>query len=401
MDITILLDTFPSLSETFLYQTILNWQNAGMKVHLLARRRGKAPHEIPFQGDVTYLPSESLPAGIKLFVTLSFFLRLCFYPRRLHTSLKCLGHGKGFRQKLQLAARCLPLFFYQTGVVYFPFGGLAVKYLEYILETEARVVLSLRGSDIHYYPVVDLQYRQRLAKALLLSGAIHAVCSEILACAEKVAGSNLPSGKVVYTALAEIFQDTSAAVKASHSQMEILSVGRLEWAKGLEHGIVAAQALMQRGVSFRWRIIGDGEYRQTLQWAIRDMGLQENVFLCGPMKHEAVLKALQTADVFFHPSIHEGISNAALEAMAVGLPVVAADVGGMSEAIPSPEVGFLVPARDWKTMANVLERLAGDPALRTRTGTAASQWVRSQFTAEKQTAGFMELFDQARLQEPA
>lgn len=392
MNPTVILDTFPVTSETFLYTTILNWQKAGIHVSLLARKRGKTFHETPFQARVRYLPSETATAPVKLGIVALYFLRLFFAPQKLKSALRCLRHGQGLRQKLQLAYRCFPLFHHQTELVYFPFGGLAVKYLEYILETDARVVFSLRGSDIHFFPVVNQQYRERLKQVLLAADGIHCVCSEISERVQELAGGDLPKAEVIYTSLAEEIYKVSAQSLRENSVAEIISVGRLEWVKGLEHGIVAAQALMQRGVDFRWRIIGDGDYRLPLQWAIRDMGLQDRVFLAGAMKHSEVVQALRSADIFFHPSIHEGVSNAVLEAMALGLPVVASKVGGMREAVPSDAYGVLVPPRDWKSMADALERLAKDGSLRAQMGASASAFVRSRFTAQEQTDGFLGLF---------
>jgi colanic acid/amylovoran biosynthesis glycosyltransferase len=390
--ITVLLDTFPALSETFLYRTIHNWQNAGLDVRLLARKRGSVQYQTSMPAEVIYLPSETLPTLLKLGAVLLYLAKLCFHPEKIKRAWRCLAHGQGLRRRLQLAARCLPLYYYESDLMYFPFGGLAVRYLEYILETEARVVMSLRGTDIHYDPVVDLEYRKRLEQALLPAAGIHSVCNEILECARELTGSDLSQGKTIYSALPESLLQAAVEPRPENTVLEILSVGRLEWLKGLEHGIVAAHALRQRGVHFRWRIIGDGEYRLPLQWAIRDMGLQEHVFLCGPMNHRDALQIMGTVDVLFHPSIHEGISNAVLEAMALGLAVVATDVGGMREAIPSEATGLLVPVRDWKSMADALERLARNPELRRQMGCAARALVCSRFTSERQTADFLEFF---------
>ena len=397
MIITVLLDTFPSISETFLYATIANWQKAGMDVRLLARKRGQSPHQIPFQAEITWLPSEGLPAPFKFLVTLFFLARLLFSPRKLKTAFSILRYAQGLRPKLQLAARFFPLCYYQTDLVYFPFGGLAVKYLEFMLETDSQVVFSLRGSDIHIDPLVQ-PYRERLQLALMAADGIHCVCDEIrLRAIDIVLGESLPNLSVIYTALSPEFLTQDIPQKKLPSpdkSMQMVSVGRLDWRKGFEHGLVAARALMERGMDFHWRIIGEGEYRLALQWAIRDMGLREKVILTGPMKHQDVLAILQSADVFFHPSIHEGISNAVLEAMALGLPVVASEVGGMREALPAESVGLLVPARDWRAMADALEKLALDPKLRMDMGVSASNFVRSRFTVQEQTRGFLTLFRQ-------
>jgi len=397
--ITVLLDTFPSMSETFIYTTMANWQKAGLDVRLLARKRGQSLHQMPFQSDITWLPSEGWPAPFKLLVTLFFLARLCFSPRKLKIAFNILRHAQGLRSKLQLAVRCFPLCHYQAGLIYFPFGGLAVRYHEYILATDARVVVSLRGSDIHYYPVIDHVYRQKLKEILSRADGIHCVCIEILERARDLAGSELFKGKVIYTALSDGVYNMQLSGKHENPRVEIISVGRLDWGKGLEHGLVAARALMERGVDFHWRIIGDGEYRLPLQWAVRDMGLQERVVLTGPMKHQDVLAILKSADVFFHPSIHEGISNAVLEAMALGLPVVVSDVGGMREAISTEAVGMLVPPRDWRAMADALENLALNQKLRIDMGVSASNFVRSHFTAQAQTKGFLALFRKAMEQE--
>ena len=372
-----------------------------MQVCLLARKRGQNLHEIPFQNDVIYLPSESLPAPLKFLVVLIFFVRLCCYPKKLRAALKSLRRVHGFRQKLQFSFRCFSLYYYQNDLMYFPFGGLAVKYLEYILETNAHVIISLRGSDINYFSFVDHSYSQRLKEALLAADGIHGVCGDILERAQELTGSTLGKAGVIFTALDEDIYKYPTIGFQENSVQEIISVGRLEWMKGLEHGMVAARALIQRGVNFRWRIIGEGEYRLPLEWAIRDMALQDKVFLAGPMKHQDVMQALLSANIFFHPSISEGVSNAVLEAMALGLPVVACDVGGMREAIPSDEVGLLVQVRNWKSMADALEKLARDPGLRARIGASASVFVRSKFTAESQAGGFLALFHRALGEEVA
>ena len=92
----------------------------------------------------------------------------------------------------------------------------------------------------------------------------------------------------------------------------------------------------------------------------------------------------------------EGLSNAALEAMATGLPVVTTDCGGMREAISDGVEGFLVPVRDVERMSAALGRLAGDAELRARMGAAARDRVLKEFTLERQVRAFTELLEEVR-----
>jgi glycosyltransferase involved in cell wall biosynthesis len=72
--------------------------------------------------------------------------------------------------------------------------------------------------------------------------------------------------------------------------------------------------------------------------------------------------------VYLHPSVSEGLSNATLEAMAVGLPVVVTDVGGMRELVSDGDNGFVTPSRDPTALATALRELAADSELRAKMG---------------------------------
>lgn len=394
MKVTVLFDTFPSLSETFLYNTVHSWQRAGVELNLLSRKRGTTIQDIPFLSEVKYLPSESLVLPVRVLILFWLILRLLSSPQKISLAWRCVSkYGNGIREKFQQAYRIIPLILNQTEIMYFPFGGMAVKYLEYIRETNAQVIFSLRGSDINVEPLRSERYRDRMMEALVHARAVHCVCHAIESKARSLSASvNL---HVIHTALGREFLHSKNTPNEDVGEvLEIVSVGRLDWKRGLEHGIVAARELSLRGVNFRWQIIGDGNYRLPLQWAIRDMGMEDQIFLAGPLNQKDVAQALQNADVFFHPSITDGISNAVLEAMSLGLPVVACDVGGMREAVPSDDHGLLVPARHWKQMADRLEQLSKDRKLRERVGSAARTFVREKFSTELQTAKFLTLFDQ-------
>ena len=101
----------------------------------------------------------------------------------------------------------------------------------------------------------------------------------------------------------------------------------------------------------------------------------------GPRDDVAAL--WQQAHIAVLPSYREGLPKALLEAAASGRPMVAADVPGCREIVIDNETGLLVPPRDGIALADALGRLAGDPALRQRLGSAARQRVLDHFSQDR------------------
>jgi glycosyltransferase involved in cell wall biosynthesis len=140
--------------------------------------------------------------------------------------------------------------------------------------------------------------------------------------------------------------------------------------KGYEFALQALAQVRGAGIDFDYTIIGSDDERDLLSVlaTVRDLDLGPNVHVRGPLPPDAVLEALRVADVFLLPSLSEGLNTATLEAMAVGLPVVVTDVGGMREAVTDGVEGRVVPPRDPSALAGALLELAADEALRAAMG---------------------------------
>jgi glycosyltransferase involved in cell wall biosynthesis len=96
------------------------------------------------------------------------------------------------------------------------------------------------------------------------------------------------------------------------------------------------------------------------------------------------------------PSLTEGLSSAAVEAMACGLPIVLTDCGGAREAVTDGVEGFIVPLWEPAAMADALLRLAGNPELRLRMGRAARERVLRRFTGDRHVREFVQLFEESQ-----
>jgi len=180
----------------------------------------------------------------------------------------------------------------------------------------------------------------------------------------------------------------------------VIIVGPLDWQMGYEYALLAIRQLVDSGLDVRFEIIGAGPEHSRVLYTVDDLNLKEHVHLLGQLPPDDVRRRLQQADVFLLASLSEGISNAVLEAMACGLPVVTTDCGGMRDAVADGVEGFVVPVRDPAAMAEALRKLAADPELRAIMGQRARERILGEFTLEQQTQQFLALYRDVLEQQP-
>jgi len=155
----------------------------------------------------------------------------------------------------------------------------------------------------------------------------------------------------------------------------------------------AVRLVKEVGYNVQYRIVGPmGDAEGDIRYAIDDMRLSEVVTIAGPASRESVRSRYEWADIYLHPSVEEGLSNAVLEAQSMQLPVVVSDAGALPEAVEDGVTGFLVPRRDARAMAEKIKLLADDPALRGQMGQAGRKRVLEKFRIEDQIDKFYALY---------
>jgi glycosyltransferase involved in cell wall biosynthesis len=155
-----------------------------------------------------------------------------------------------------------------------------------------------------------------------------------------------------------------------------------------------AAALVNQAIpETRFAIVGDGPWRSYLEALSQKLGLESKVAFLGEQRE--VGPYLAAFDVAALTSETEGCSNSVLEAMAVGKPVVATDVGGNRELIDNGETGFLVPFGDPKALSEAIIRLLRDPVLARMIGERAKERTIHRFSLENMVNQYESLYETA------
>ncbi len=182
------------------------------------------------------------------------------------------------------------------------------------------------------------------------------------------------------------------------------TLGRLmEPKKGLVVFLAAARSLLRHVPRARFVVVGDGPQRAALEERATREGVSHCTVFAG-MRRD-VAEVMRALDLFVQPSLWEGFGLTALEAMAVGTPVVATRVGGVPEAVVDGETGLLVPPGDAEALAAACARLLADRDLAARLGRSGMERVRAQFDIERLVgqieALYRELLERDRTPEAA
>ncbi len=204
--------------------------------------------------------------------------------------------------------------------------------------------------------------------------------------------------QVIYNAidherLAGVQIDITAQKKSLGLALEgpvIGNVGRFTKQKGHIYFLEMARLLLKRCPQCQFILIGTGELLPEMKARARDMGLGDRLHFLGPRSD--VEELLRVMDVFVSSSLWEGLPTVLLEAMAVGVPMVATDVSGSEELIKDGHTGLLVPPADAGSLSDAVWRLLHDPELAKRLVAAGQQWSR-QFAIDNSVKQYEALFE--------
>lgn len=385
MKIAYILKMYPRFSETFIVNEILELERQGVDVRIYSLRK---PDDGRFhaslarvKANVVYVPEyPQMEPGRVRAAHVALFRA---YPEtylKLRSYAESRGHPYALKRFLQAGLIAEHIIRNPVNAMHAHFGSSASRVSNYIHQiTGLPYSFTAHAKDIFHNGVKPKSLIQKIAAARFV-----------------VTVSDFNKSY-----LEAMMDDTPTDIRRLYNGIDlnrfrpdltvrrqpnlILGVGRLVEKKGFDHLIQACHILARRGVDFRCAIIGKGDLRDPLNLLISHLGLEKQVKLVGPRPQDGVLAAYKRAAIFALPCIigsdgnRDGLPTVLLEAMATGLPAVSTDLTGVPEIITHGEDGLLVEPGDPESLAETLEQLLADAALREQMGQAARRKVETLF----------------------
>jgi glycosyltransferase involved in cell wall biosynthesis len=381
----LLVKTYPKLSETFILEEILGLERLGMALRLYALR---APTDSIVHPDVARVRAPLTVApqwqrGHRREIAVRHLRLFAAAPvRYLRALLAALGrHRAGeFAQ-----AGWLALQLRRDGIAHLHTHFISTP--ADVAELAATISalpfsISAHAKDIYLSDAADLRRKLEAARFTV-------TCTEFNRQTLAAAAPRALVRRMYHGVDGEQFHPRRRTAPPSPPSPPlpplILSVGRLRAKKGLDTLIDACRLLHERGEAFQCEIIGYGEEHERLLARLLRHGLTGVVSLAGKQPRGQVIAAYARAAVYVQPSRiaqdgdRDGIPNVLLEAMAMGVPVVATGVSGIPELIRDGINGVLVAPDDAQALADAIARLLRAPALGAPLAHAARATVTQSF----------------------
>ncbi len=262
---------------------------------------------------------------------------------------------------------------------------------DFLNKSTYNFVLSQRGFQTNVRPFVNAKNLLYLKEWLPYFKGFHSVSNAISTKADQIYNDDKKINHVVYTGL-EMGQ-IQYNPEVNHNEiLHIISVGRPHWVKGYDHALRAMKLLKNKKIEFKYSIIG-AQGNEELLFLINDLNLSDNVDFLPKLSQNEVFDVVKRSNLLLMPSLEEGIANVAVEAMALGTPVISTDCGGMEELIESGREGWIVPVYDIDAMAESIYAFAkASPHEILSIKKAARKKVELQHNEDQMVNGMLKLY---------
>lgn len=372
LKIAYFVNKFPLISETFILEQITAMIDRGHDVQIFATGRPdshlkhSAVDQYSLLDRTTFL--EPMPRSPITRIRLAIGITsTAIKAGRVAVVLRALNVVRFRRAALDLSLllRTAP-YIGRPGfdILHCQFGDVAVSLLPLIKigVLSGRLVTSFRGWDATQYPAL---YPGRYRDLFSLGDAFLPVSHSL---EQRLQELGCPRDRVtVLRSGVDLTQFRFRDKKKIGQPVNLITIGRLTEKKGVEFGIRAVDQLLRAGYDVEYKIVGDGPLRNTLCNLVQKLARQQRISFLGAVDSETVVSLLEEADIFLAPSVtgkkgdQEGIPNSLKEAMAIGIPVIGTDHGGISELIDNNVNGFMVGEGKSEDVVTIIKNIVASP----------------------------------------
>ena len=338
----------------FIQNQIISLLNKNVKIYLFGKKIKKNRYKIYEKANFFIAPKNNL--FYLSFIIYNFLLLCVFKPKVFLTIIKYSKNisKKSFIEKLDWWGTILPVLNNLPDIFHIQWAKSIDRWFFLKRLFNVKIVLSLRGTHINCSPIADKQL-ESLYKTLFPSiDQFHSVSNSLALNAIKY-GADKNKIKVIrspinFTSIQVIKKKWKIGKK-----IKLISVGRYHWTKGYQYALSAIHKLKSKQFEIMYTIITKDNPSEEVLYQIVDQGLENNIKLKSVETQDEIFIEMVKSDCLILPSVEEGIANVVLESMAVGLPVISSDCGGMTELIINNVNGLLFKNRDYSNLAETLE----------------------------------------------
>jgi len=391
--------SFPTVSETFVVNNVVEANKNGFEVTVITDKKHVPTkssqtqllidHKIPDKTRVFKEPKRKANRYVKA-LTLLFNPVLLFYYTR---------YAK-FRKKKSLSLLFRLTFYYPylktTFHVHFATALEPLLELKKIGFLKSKIIVTFHGYDAYYLPrgkqlenLVN-DYKMYVDEITVNSAYLKQLLVE----------KGFPDTKIIIVPVGVDvgFFKPSKALEEINLPIKLITVARLVDLKGVYYGIQVFKKLINLGYDVHFTIVGEGPEEKRLKALCHSLGIADKVDFSGKKSQPEIKSLLENHHLFLMTSTididgrREAFGVVSLEAQAMELPVIGFKSGGFPETLVDGETGFLVEDKDVDAMAAAVERLINDRQLLQQMGKQARIHVLENFSFEKTTKKYLELY---------
>lgn len=291
-------------------------------------------------------------------------------------------------------SKFLPIILYRPDILHIQWARDLEFYWFLKKKFQIKIIVSLRGAHINYTPIVEPRMATIYRNTFPYVDAFHAVSDAILLESQKY-GAPASKIKIIHSPIQLSFFDAFTPLKKSNENIiKLISIGRFHWKKGFKYVLDAVFLLKEKGYTIQYTIIGSKEITEAISFQIHQLKLDRQVRLVGSIEQSHLQQEMKYHDILILSSVEEGIANVVLEAMAIGLPVISTNCGGMGEVVKHKETGWLVPVRDPQAIADAILDVSQRPKQDLQRITQdAHDFVKAEFNAVESIRQFVDLYE--------